>query len=123
MISIIYIINKYDWEGYIEFDNHMLRTDTIPGEKDKIDIRKKYVALAVEAYRTAEKKAIQLVQEDEIAEKQKSVWKENAELEKILSGGNSAEIAAAKIDYSDVVVDPIEIGDLDLTVNKKLLGL
>ena len=123
MVSIIYIINKYGWDGYIEFDNHMLRTDTVPAEKDKIEIRKKYVALAVEAYRTAEKKANQLLKEKEIDEKQKRVWKENAKLEQLLSSGDIGKIAGTRIDYNSVVSDPIEIGELDLTVNKKILGL
>jgi xylose isomerase len=123
MISIIYIINKYGWEGYIEFDNHMLRTDTLPGDGDKIETRKKYIALAVEAYRMVETKAIQLVKDEEIAAKQVSVWKDDTGLEALLSSGDTGKIAAAKIDYTSVVSDPIEIGELDLTVNKKLLGL
>jgi len=123
MVSIIYIINKYGWEGYIEFDNHMLRTDTIPGSDDKIELRKKYIALAVEAYRTVEKKAVQLVKEKGIDEKQKSVWKDDPKLEKVLSSGNIDDVLSAKIDYKATVTDPIEIGELDLTVNKKLLGL
>lgn len=123
MISIIYIINKYGWEGYIEFDNHMLRTDTVPGEQDRIEVRKKYIALAVDAYRTVEKKAIQLVGEKEIENKQEKVWKDNAELEKILSGGDISKIENTKINYRETAEDPVEIGELDLTVNKKILGL
>jgi xylose isomerase len=123
MVSIIYIINKYGWDGYIEFDNHMLRTDTVPGEKDRIEVRKKYVALAVEAYRTAEKKANMLLQEKEIDAKQRQIWKNDEALEKILSSGDIGKIAGTKVDYSAVAADPIEIGELDLTVNKKILGL
>jgi xylose isomerase len=123
MISIIYIINKYGWDGYVEFDNHMLRTDTLPGDGDKVETRKKYITLAVDAYRMVEKKAIQLVKDDEISRKQASVWKDDAGLESILTGGDTGKIAAAKIDYTSVVSDPIEIGELDLTVNKKLLGI
>ncbi len=123
MISIIYMVNKFGWDGYIEFDNHMLRTDAIPGEKDKIELRKKYIALAVEAYRTVEKKANELLGHQEIERLQKKVWKDDAELEKVLENGEIAKIEASKIDYNDVVHEPIEIGELDLTVNKKILGL
>jgi len=123
MVSIIYILQKLDWDGYIEFDNHMLRTDTVPGTDAAISIRKAYIEMTVDAYRTVEKKATQLFNDDIIAKKQQSVWKDNPTLEALLSVGKCSDILATKIDYLAVARDPIAIGDLDLTVNKKILGL
>ena len=77
----------------------------------------------MEAYRTVEKKAIQLVRENAIAERQAFVWKDDAGLEGLLSSGDIEKIAAARVDYGSTVSAPLEIGELDLLVNKKLLGL
>jgi xylose isomerase len=122
MVSIIYFINKYNWNGYIEFDNHMLRTDTVPGNADRLTVRERYIEMTVDAYRTVEKKANQLLGENTIDTMQQSVWKDDSALETLLSEGNIERIAEKKIDYAQVVSESIEIGALDLTVNKKILG-
>ncbi|MGQ9617095.1 MAG: TIM barrel protein [Spirochaetota bacterium] len=122
-ISIIYLLHRLNWKGYVEFDNHMLRTDTAPGEKNKIELRRKYIELVVDAYRVAEEKAIDLVQDRAIAEEQKSLWDSYPEIAGVLSSGKTEKILNAKVDYHLVCEQPITIGKLDMLVNRKLLGI
>lgn len=122
LVSILYILDRYDWKGYAEFDNHMFRTDTAPGDKNKIKLREKYIELCVDAYRTAEAKAYKLAEDKTIASKQAKIWKENKEIDAVLAKGDGAAIGALKINYKTVAEEAIAVGDLDLTVNKKILG-
>ena len=60
MISVFWILEKLDWKGYIEFDNHLLRADSAPGEANRIQLRKDFIKHNVDSYRMAEKKAEEL---------------------------------------------------------------
>jgi xylose isomerase len=123
IISIIWLVNKYNWKGIVEFDNHMLRTDTAPGETNKHALRERYIELAVDGYRTAEKKANELLGDKKIDVAQKKLWDSQPEIAALLSGGNTGKIGGTKINYDRVCTQPIEIGSLDMKVNKRLLGL
>jgi len=122
-ISVIYILNRMNWQGHIEFDNHMLRTDATPGEKNRIDLRKRYVELAVDGYRTAERKANELLEYSELKEKQDNLWNLFNEINNILKAGDFAKINNTKIDYKKVNEKAIDIGGLDMLANKKILGM
>ncbi len=122
-ISIIYLLYKLEWKGYVEFDNHMLRTDTAPGPKNKIALRRKYIELVVDAYRVAEKKAMELVKDRAIAEEQGKLWDSHSDIAGILSSRDTEKILRTKIDYTAVCQEPITIGKLDMLVNKTLLGV
>jgi xylose isomerase len=121
-ISIMYVLNKIDWKGYVELDNHMLRTDGAPGEENRLELRRKYIRLAVEGYRLAESKANQLLEDQEINKRQDELWNSYQDIADILASNDFKKIASTKIDPEVVAKDPIAIGELDMTVNKRLLG-
>jgi xylose isomerase len=123
LVSIIYLLNKHKWEGIIEFDNHMLRTDAAPGRENGISLRREFVELAVEAYRTIETKANELNGDTKIASAQKKLWDSDAGIAGILAGGDTGKIASTRIDYDKVSQQPLRLGNLDLAADKKLLGL
>jgi hypothetical protein len=122
-VSIIYVLNKLDWKGHVELDNHMLRTDAAPGEENRLELRRKYIRLAVEGYRLAEKKANQLFSDKEINKKQDELWNSHREIDAVLESNDFNKIAGTRLDPEEVARDPIAIGELDMTVNKRLLGL
>jgi hypothetical protein len=95
-ISILYLLAKADWKGYIEFDNHMLRTDGAPGMDNKIALRRRSQAM---------------------------IWNAAPEVGKALASGSHKEIAAIKINYEAVAKAPVRIGELDHLVNRKILGM
>jgi len=122
-ISILFILGKQGWNGYIEFDNHMLRTDAAPGEKNKIDLRKKYIALTVQSYREAEKKANSLLGNKNLHDLQKELWDKSPELALKLKKRDFDDILNTEIDYKRVNESPVEVGKVDLTFNKEILGM
>jgi xylose isomerase len=123
LVSIMWLLNKYEWKGLVEFDNHMLRTDTAPGGKNSIDLRREYIELAVDAYRTLEAKANELVKDRHIAEAQSRLWEADADITTLLASGDIAKIASARVDYDGIVREPLRLGALDLQVNKKIFGM
>ncbi len=122
-ISILYLLGKADWKGYIEFDNHMLRTDGAPGIDNKIALRRRFIELDVNSYRLAEKKAIALAKDREIDATQSMIWNAAPEVAKALASGSHREAAAITIDYEAVAKAPVRIGELDHLVNRKILGM
>ncbi|HSV32189.1 MAG TPA: TIM barrel protein [Atribacteraceae bacterium] len=121
-ISILYVLYKLDWPGYIEYDNHLLRTDAAPGTENAISLRRYYVELAVEAYRLAERKALDLFYDRELSGKQNALWNQSPEIADLLTGGNTENIASVTLDYQQLVQDRIRIGEMDLAANRRLLG-
>ena len=121
-VSILYLLARADWKGYVEFDNHMLRTDTAPGAENKGTLRRKFIELDVASYRLAEKKAVALAEDKEIAGAQAVIWDAAPEVAKTLASGDPGKIAGLKIDYSTVAKAPIRIGELDHLVNRKIFG-
>jgi xylose isomerase len=122
-ISILYALNKMGWDGYIEYDNHMLRTDTAVGEENAVILRRRFLELDVASYRMAEQKANQLAADKDISKIQEKLWNSHIDLAKVLENGDFEKMAALKIDYDAVNREALGIGDLDMLVNKKLLGL
>jgi xylose isomerase len=123
LVSILWLVNKYRWNGLVEFDNHMLRTDAAPGEKNRIALRHEYIELVVDAYRTLEAKANEILKDRKIASVQDKLWDSHADVASVLNKGDTSKIASLKIDYDTVVQEPLRIGDLDLKVNKKIFGM
>jgi xylose isomerase len=122
-VSIMYLLAKADWGGYVEFDNHMLRTDTAPGEENAVSLRRRFIELDVASYRLAEKKAVALAEDREISAAQATLWDAAPEVAKVLAAGDPARIAAVTVDYEAVAKAPIRIGEMDHLVNRRLLGL
>jgi hypothetical protein len=122
-VSILYVLGKIDWEGHVEFDNHMLRTDAAPGKANRIGLRRKYIELVVDAYRTAERKANELVKDKKLAAHQKKLWDSHGDLAALLKSGDYAGILKARVDWSRVAEEPIALGELDMSANRRLLGL
>ncbi len=122
-ISILYVLDKMGWEGHVEFDNHMLRTDTAPGKDNRIKLRKDYIELDVEAYRIAEDKANMLADDGEINSLQDMLFSSHLEIADILESGDPEKIAHTDVDYNSVNEEALQIGGLDMVVNKKILGL
>jgi xylose isomerase len=122
-ISILYALSKMGWDGHIEYDNHMLRTDTASGEENAVTLRRRFIELDVESYRMAEEKANRLEADKGIIGLQEKLWNSHADMAKILKSGDFEKIAAAKVDYNSVNREALGIGNLDMLVNRKLLGL
>jgi xylose isomerase len=122
-ISMLYALSNMGWNGHIEYDNHMLRTDTAAGKENAVALRRKFIELDVESYRMAEEKANRLAADKEISGLQEKLWNSHADMAKVLKSGNFEKIAAAKVDYNSVNREALGIGNLDMLVNRKLLGL
>jgi xylose isomerase len=122
-ISILYILTKMGWNGHVEFDNHILRTDTAPGRENGINLRREYIRLNVEAYKIAEDRANRLAADKEIDTLQDSLWNHHTDVADILVKGNIETIAATTVDYDAVNEEALKIGSLDMVVNRKILGL
>jgi xylose isomerase len=122
-VSILYLLAKADWKGYVEFDNHMLRTHTAPGGENKIALRRKFIELDVGSYRLAEKKAVALAEDKEIARAQSALWDAAPEVARSLASGDPGKVAGLRIDYDAVVKAPIRIGELDHLVNRQIFGM
>ena len=122
MVSILYLLKKADWDGYIEFDSHMLRTDAVPGGASRLEVRERFISLAVEAYRLVEQKALDLVEDREISRCLDELWAEDAALEQMLSSCSLEELAGTRIDYRSTSERPLRIGELDLLVNRRIMG-
>jgi xylose isomerase len=122
-VSILYLLARADWQGYVEFDNHMLRTDAAPGVDNKVALRRRFIELDVASYRLAERKAVALAEDGELAKAQAELWESAPEVGRALSQGDPAKIAALKIDYEAVAGTPIRIGELDHLVNRRMLGM
>jgi hypothetical protein len=122
-ISILYVLEKLKWQGHVEYDNHILRTDTAPGEENKIAIRREFIELNVDAYRTAESVAIKLAQDDRINLIQDKLWNSHQDIADTLKNGDLDKISGASVDYNSINAEALKLGSLDMLVNKKILGL
>jgi xylose isomerase len=121
-ISILYVLNRMDWDGYVEYDNHILRTDAAPGAKNAVSLRRRYVELNVEAYRLAEEKANQIAGDPDVRTLQDALWEGHTDIARMLSSADIGGIDGSRVDFNEINEAPVEIGFLDLLVNKKLLG-
>jgi len=121
-VSILYVLERIGWEGYIEFDNHPLRTDTAPGGENRLNVRRDYIRLAVESYRAAEAKAEELAGDKNIQSAQRKIWETDPRAEEVLASGSPSAIASYQCDYQSLVRERLGIGELDLLVARRLFG-
>jgi hypothetical protein len=112
-----------DWQGHIEYDNHILRTDTAPGKENSTRIRMDFIRQNVENYRMAEKKAHDIAADPELAKMMAALWDREPGMAKILSKGETAEILAAAPDYDKVNGTGLQIARLDQLATRRLLGM
>jgi xylose isomerase len=56
MVGILWLLDRMNWQGHAEFDNHILRTDTAPGKENSTRVRMDFIRQNVENFRMAEKR-------------------------------------------------------------------
>jgi hypothetical protein len=122
-VSILYVLEKMQWTGHVEFDNHMLRTDTAPGKENARTLRRRFIELDVEAYRLAERAAHRLVENGELGALQDHLWNSHHEVAELLQKGDPKSVLALNVYYTQVNHEPQEIGRLDLLVDRLMLGM
>jgi xylose isomerase len=122
-VGLLWLLEKTGWQGHVEFDNHILRSDAAPGKENSSRLRMDFIRHNVENYRMAEKKAGELAADAELNKLMSALWDKEPGLAKILSQGDSAVILKASVDYDKVNAAPHGIGRLDAAVNRKLLGM
>jgi xylose isomerase len=122
MVGLAWILEKLDWKGHIEFDNHVLRTDATPGETNKIQVRKNFVKFNVESWRLVEKKAEQLASNKELDKAREALIGKTSPIAKALEDFDFKALQAAKIDYKKVNETVTSNADVDMAFNKALLG-
>ena len=123
MVAVLWLLEKMNWQGHAEFDNHILRTDTAPGKENATRVRMDFIRLNVENYRMAEKKAHDIAADPDLNKLMSALWDREPALAKVLSHGDPGEIMKAAVDYDKVNGTAIQIGRLDQMVNRKLLGM
>jgi xylose isomerase len=123
MVAVMWLLDRMNWQGHFEFDNHVLRTDTAPGKENATRIRMEFIRQNVENFRMAEKKARDIGADTDLNKMMAVLWDKEPGLAKTLSSGDTSAILKAAVDYDKVNGTPLQIGRLDSQVTKKLLGL
>jgi len=123
MISVFWILEILDWKGHIEFDNHVLRTDAVPGSTNTIQIRKDFIKHNVDSYRMAEKKAEELAKDKSLNKLRAELLDKKSPNLKALESYDLKALQAAKIDYKKVNETPVTNAAIDFAFNKALLGM
>lgn len=122
-VAALWLLERFGWQGHVEFDNHVLRSDTAPGKENATRIRMDFIRQNVENYRMAERKAQALAADPELAKLQAALWDREPALSKALAQGDPAAVLAASVDYDKVNGTALQIGKLDQLANRKLLGM
>lgn len=123
MVATLWLLDRMNWQGHVEFDNHVLRTDTAPGHENAQRIRMDFIRQNVENYRLAEKKARDLAADPDLAKMMAALWDREPGMAKSLAHGDPAEVAKLTVDYDKVNGAPLQIGRLDQLANKRLMGM
>jgi xylose isomerase len=123
MVAVLWLLDRMSWQGYAEFDNHILRTDTAPGKENSARIRMDFIRQNVENYRMAEKKARDIGSDPDLAKAMAALWDREPGIAKALSQGDPAEIQKLATDYDRVNNTGLLIARLDQMVTRKLLGM
>jgi xylose isomerase len=123
MVAVLWLLDRMGWQGHVEFDNHILRTDTAPGKEHSARIRMDFIRLNVENYRMAERKAREIAEDPEIAKSMAGLWDREPAIARALSQSDPSEILKAAVDYDRVNGAALQIARLDQQVTRKLLGL
>ena len=92
MVAVLWLLDRMDWQGHIEYDNHILRTDTAPGKENSTRIRMDFIRQNVENYRMAEKKAHDIAADADLAKMMAALWDKEPAMAKTLAKGEPAEI-------------------------------
>jgi xylose isomerase len=123
IVAVFWLLDRMGWQGHVEFDNHIPRTDTAPGRENSTRIRMDFIRQNVENYRMIEKKARDIGADPDLAKLMAGMWDREPALAKLLSSGDSAAILKAGVDYDKVNGTPLAIGRLDQAVTRRLLGM
>ena len=123
MVATLWLLDRMDWQGHIEYDNHILRTDTAPGKENSTRIRMDFIRQNVENYRMAEKKAHDIAADADLAKMMAALWDKEPGMAKTLAKGDTAEILAAAPDYDKVNGTGLQIARLDQLATRRLLGM
>ena len=123
MVGTLWLLDRMNWQGHVEFDNHVLRTDTAPGKENATRIRMDFIRQNVENYRMAEKKARDMGADADLGKAMTNLWDKEPGLAKALTQGDPTELAKLSVDYDKVNNTPIQIGRLDQMANRKLMGM
>jgi xylose isomerase len=122
MVGLLWLLERMGWPGHVEFDNHIVRTDTAPGKENSTRIRMDFIRQNVENFRMAEKKAKEIAADPDLAKLMSALWDKEPGLAKVLSQPDTATILKTQVDYEKVNTAALQIGKLDSQVTKKLLG-
>jgi xylose isomerase len=122
-IGVLWMLEKANWKGYIEFDNHMLRTDTAPGKDNATKLRMAYIKQNVDSLRLAEKKAEQLAGNPALNNLVAAICDKASPLAKALANYDTKALNEAKIDYKKLNETPVRVAALDYEFNKAILGV
>ena len=123
MVAVLWLLDRMNWQGHCEFDNHIVRTDTAPGKDNSTRIRMDFIRLNVENFRMAEKKARDLGADAELAKMMSALWDKEPGLAKTLAGGDPAEMLKTVVDYDKVNGTGLQISRLDQMVNRRIFGM
>ena len=123
MVAVLWLLDRMNWQGYIEYDNHIVRSDTAPGKENSTRIRMDFIRQNVENYRMAEKKAHEIGADPELSKLMAALWEKEPGMAKTLAHGDTAEILKAAPDYDKVNGTGIQIARLDQMVTRKLMGM
>jgi xylose isomerase len=123
MVAVLWILDRMNWQGHCEFDNHILRTDTAPGKENSTRIRMDFIRQNVENFRMAEKKARDLGADPDLQKMMSALWDREPGIAKILAQGDPTEMLKTVVDYDKVNGTGLQIARLDQQVNRRLLGL
>jgi xylose isomerase len=123
ILGVLWMMNKLNWQGYIEFDNHILRTDAAPGKENAVKLRAEYIKHNVDSYRLAEKKAEQLSSNAALNKLYSAMCDKKSAYDKALTSFDFKALREAKIDFKKVNEAPIGVAALDFEFNKAILGM
>jgi xylose isomerase len=123
MIGVLWMLIKADWKGYVEFDNHMLRTDMAPGKENASKLRMDFIKHNVASLRMAEQKAAQLAGNAALDKLHAAICDKPSPLAKALTNYDFKALSEAKIDYKKLNETPVGVAALDFEFNKAILGL
>jgi len=123
MVATLWLLDRMNWQGYIEFDNHILRTDCAPGKDNSTRIRMDFIRQNVENYRMAEKKSHDIAADPDLAKMMAALWEKEPGIAKVLARGETAEILKTSVDYDKVNGTGLQIARLDQLATRRLMGM
>ncbi len=123
MIGVLWMLEKTQWKGYIEFDNHMLRTDAAPGKRNTESLRMEFIRHNVASLRMAQTKATQLATSDTLNRLHAEICDNPSPLAIALAGYDFEALSCAMIDYGKLNETAARVAALDFEFNRALLGL